>query len=87
MAFEIVLTKKAKHDLEGIDGDIAKRIVKKLVWWQKQDNPTDYAKRLHEPMTGDIRFRVGDYRIICVINNRSKRIEIVKIGHRRNVYK
>jgi len=30
---------------------------------------------------------VGDYRVIADINLKEKRIEVTKIGHRKNIYK
>jgi len=87
MGFEFVFTKKAKQDLGSLDRAVAKRIVRKLLWWQKQTDPFAYAKRLQEPSSGDVRFRVGDYRLVAVVNHVKKRIEIVKIGHRREIYR
>jgi mRNA-degrading endonuclease RelE of RelBE toxin-antitoxin system len=34
-----------------------------------------------------VRFRVGDYRAIVVVDHARKRIEIVRIGHRSDVYR
>ncbi len=86
MTFEIVLTKEVRRDLEALDRVVAKRIIQKLLWWQKQRDPLTYAKRLRESAGGDIRFRMGDYRLIAVVNTTERRIEVVKVGHRRNIY-
>ena len=86
MAYKFVLTKQAAGDLRNMDRTTARRIIKKLMWFQKQANPLLFAKRLREPAAGDIRFRVGDIRLIALINEKQKRIEIVRIGHRRDVY-
>ncbi|TAK03884.1 type II toxin-antitoxin system RelE/ParE family toxin [Patescibacteria group bacterium] len=86
MAFKLVLTTQAEKDLRSLDHAVARRIVHKLVWLGKQSNPSAFAKRLREPAAGDVRFRVGDYRLIGIVNASAKRIEIVKIGHRREIY-
>lgn len=86
MAFEIILTKRAKQDLDDIDRESARRIIQKLLWWQEQGDPLHFAKPMHQPASGDVRFRVGDYRLVALVNKTMKRIEIVKIGHRREVY-
>ena len=86
MGFEMVLTKKARQDLKELDPSVAKRIVQKLLWWQRQDDPLVYARRLKEPAAGDVRFRVGDYRLIAVVKKAKRQIVIVKIGHRREIY-
>ena len=86
MAYKIVLTKQAAKDLQSLDPDVAKRIVQKLVWFGKQSNPLLHTKQLRESEAGDIRVRIGDYRAIALINDKKKRIEIVQIGHRREIY-
>lgn len=44
-----------------------------------------------EPLTANLahlwKYRVGDYRLICRIQDKELLILIVKIGHRSNVYK
>jgi mRNA interferase RelE/StbE len=43
----------------------------------------------HEKLTGQNRYRVrqGDYRIIYAIDDTSATIDVVKIGHRKEVYR
>lgn len=86
MGLEIVLTKDAEKDLQSLDLVTAKRIVKKLLWWQKQKDPLVYTRPLREPSAGDVRFRLGDYRLVALVNHKKNRLEIVKIGHRREIY-
>jgi len=86
MVYKVVLTKQVAKDLRSLDQEVAKRILRKLVWLGKQSNPLFHAKRLRESAAGDVRFRIGDYRAIALINNKQKRIEIVQIGHRREIY-
>lgn len=86
MAFELALTDKAVRDLDCLDQATAKRLLKKLVWIMKQDDPLSFGIKLTDPSVGDIRFRIGDYRVIGVVNYRSKKIVVVAIGHRREIY-
>ena len=86
MGFELVLTKKARQDLEALDPSVSKRIVQKLLWWQRQADPLAHARQLKESAAGDVRFRVGDYRLIAVIKKAKRQVVIVKIGHRREIY-
>ena len=37
-------------------------------------------------LAGLWRYRVGDYRIICKIQDDELVITVVRVGHRRNVY-
>ena len=33
------------------------------------------------------RYRVGDYRLICSIDDKSKIITLLEVGHRKNIYR
>jgi mRNA interferase RelE/StbE len=51
------------------------------------DNP----RTISEPMKGNqfsglCRYRVGDYRIICRIEDETVTILVVRIGHRKEIY-
>ncbi len=50
------------------------------------DDPRSLGHRLVGPLAGYWRYRVGDYRIICDIQDRLVRVLVVRIGHRRDVY-
>ncbi len=51
------------------------------------DNPRDQGKVLHGPMAGLWRYRVGDYRVICDIQDDVLRILVVRVGRRDQVYR
>lgn len=86
MAYKFILSKGAEKDLRSLDDVTAKQMIKKLVWFSEQSDPVRFAKHLREPAAGDLRFRIGDYRAIGVVHQKEKTIEIVKIGHRRDIY-
>ncbi len=51
------------------------------------DDPRSLGKALAGPMGGLWRYRVGDCRVICEIRDRVLRVLVVRIGHRRDVYR
>lgn len=53
---------------------------------QTIENPRDRGKGLVGDLSGMWRYRVGDYRIICHIDNGELLITALEIGHRREVY-
>ncbi len=60
------------------------RIVKRLT--SLGDNPRPPGvKKLHG--REGYRIRIGDYRILYVINESEKKVEIVSIAHRKEVYR
>ena len=81
--FKVVFTQRALKDLENIDKEMQNRIAIKLKEYAKE--PLRYARKLINPKIGTYRFRIGDYRVIFDIDN--KNIVILRIGHRRSIYK
>ena len=51
------------------------------------DNPRAFGKGLTEDQKGQWRYRIGDYRLICNIEDNELIILALSIGHRREVYK
>jgi mRNA interferase RelE/StbE len=51
------------------------------------DNPRNTGKALSGPLGGLWRYRVGDYRLICEIQDGVLCVLVLKIGNRREVYK
>lgn len=77
----------AEKQLGELDPIIAARIVKKLAWIAVQANPLRFGVRLLNSDLGDIRFRIGDYRVIALVDTKKRRIVIAAVGHRREIYK
>ena len=88
MIWTIEYTRTAEVQLRKLDRQIARRILDyldgKIAFLE---NPRIRGKALGGPL-GDLwRFRVGDFRIICEIQDSVMRILVVEVGHRRNIYK
>lgn len=62
-----------------------------LNWIEKNlegcDNPRLFGKPLSGDRKGQWRYRVGDYRIITLIQDNKLIILVIAIGHRRDIYK
>lgn len=50
------------------------------------DNPRRFGKALSHNKAGLWRYRVGDYRIICEIQDRELVVLVIAVGHRREIY-
>jgi mRNA interferase RelE/StbE len=61
-----------------------KEQIKKAIYHRLALDPVKLGKPLRHSLYGLRRLRVGDWRIIYRIND--KVVEIVKIGHRKDVY-
>ena len=50
-------------------------------------NPRQHGKGLTANRSGQWRYRIGDYRLICEINDNALIILALSVGHRREVNK
>ena len=54
---------------------------------QQAENPRHLGKALRGEKKGLWRYRVGDYRIICDIQDSNRTIVVLALGHRKEVYR
>ena len=50
-------------------------------------NPRQHGKGLTANRSGQWRYRIGDYRLICEINDNKLVILALTVGHRREIYR
>lgn len=50
------------------------------------ENPRQHGKALTANQSGQWRYRIGDYRIICIIEDDKHVITALTVGQRREVY-
>jgi mRNA interferase RelE/StbE len=83
MTHTLFYTKSALKDIQTLDTLVKKRIKKKIEEYVV--NTTLHAKKLISSRIGSYRWRVGDHRIVSdIVGNK---IIILRIGHRREIYK
>lgn len=88
MAWAIDYTDTAKSQLRKLDKQTAKRIVDYMdERVAGQENPRNAGKALTGPLGGLWRYRVGDYRVICEIQDGALRVLVIQVGNRREVYR
>ncbi len=51
------------------------------------ENPRKSGKELKGNKAKLWRYRVGDYRIICDINDKEKKLSVLEVAHRKEVYR
>lgn len=51
-----------------------------------EEDPRRFGSGLSADKVGLWRYRVGNYRIICQIEDQKLVVLVVRVGHRRNVY-
>jgi mRNA interferase RelE/StbE len=87
MAWVVELAKSAEETLDRLDKVAQKRIQRfireRLI---PAADPRQLGKALAGNHAGKWRYRVGDYRLICQIEEARLTLLIIKIGHRSNIY-
>lgn len=88
MTWQIKFTETSDKQLRSLDKQVSKKLIK---WLEDRilncDNPRLWGNSLAGTKSGQWRYRVGDYRIICDIQDNVLIVKVVKIGHRKEVYK
>ena len=89
MVWRIDLTATAAKQLAKLDKGEAKRITTFLRQrLATLDDPRTSGKALTGPHLGAYwRYRVGDYRIICDIQDGALCVLVIEIGNRRDIYR
>lgn len=88
MAWRIEFNPRALDDLARLDQQVQRRILKFL---RERVAPLEDPHAIGEALTGGLKglwkYRVGPYRLICDIQGQRVRVMVVRIGHRREVYR
>ncbi len=73
--------------MKKLDRHVAKRIIAKLREISQLEDPRSTGKALVGNLAGLWRYRVGDYQIVCDIEDEVLLILVVDVAHRSKVYK
>jgi mRNA interferase RelE/StbE len=88
MAWAIEFERAALKELEKLDKPVVRRILKFLQERVgKLDDPRKIGARLQGTLSEFWKYRVGDYRLMCSLENDRLVVLVLRIGHRREVYK
>jgi mRNA interferase RelE/StbE len=79
---------RAFKELEKLDRMVQRRIVK---FFQdrvlRRDDPRNLGKAMAGDKAGLWRYRVGDYRLICHIDDEAESVRVLRIAHRKEAYR
>lgn len=89
MAWRVEFAKGAQKDLAKLDApgrDWILRFLAERV--ENSDDPRNLGAALKGPVAGRYwKYRVGDYRIVCDLQDGLFLVLVVRVGHRREVYR
>jgi mRNA interferase RelE/StbE len=88
LGWKVEWDERAFKELEALDRQAQKNILKYLKKKiQSEDNPRRFGSPLHDDLAGLWKYRIGDFRLICTIEEDKMVVLVLKAGHRKNVYK
>ena len=86
--WRLEFSKHADRQLAKMDAGVRRMIV---AWLLKNidgcEDPRAHGKGLVANHSGEWRYRIGDYRILCEIHDEALVVLAIEIGHRREVYR
>lgn len=86
MDWSIEFTPRAAKSFRKLDKPVQKQISKFLREVAELDDPRVRGKGLVADKSGLWRWRVGDYRVIVSILDEAVVVNVIDVGHRRNIY-
>jgi mRNA interferase RelE/StbE len=83
-SYSVVIKKSAERELRALPKQDLRRVVDRIRALAGDPRPHG-----NEKITGQERYRIrqGDYRIVYAVDDEGRTVEIVKIGHRREIYR
>jgi mRNA interferase RelE/StbE len=88
MAWKIDFSPTALQQLNKLDKPVAHRVLKFLrERVGSLDDPRKIGARLQGTLSEFWKYRVGDYRLICSLEDDRLVVLVLRIGHRKEIYK
>lgn len=89
MAWSVELAESADRELAKLDPQHRKRILKFLrSRLAKLDDPRSIGRALQGSRLGEFwKYRIGDYRLICKIEDVRLVVLVLRAGHRKEIYR
>jgi len=83
--FKIFLERSAEKSLKNLPLNIVQRIIPHIQSLKNDPKPVGCRKIVGTE--NDYRIRIGDYRVVYEIDDAHRRINIMAVGHRKDVYR
>jgi mRNA interferase RelE/StbE len=88
LVWKIDYAEEARRSLHRLDPKVSARIIR---FMEERVAALSDPMQIGERLKGDLRdywrYRVGDYRIVCEIKKAVVTVVVIRVGHRRDVYR
>jgi mRNA interferase RelE/StbE len=83
--YTVVFARSARKELQNLDPQVARRILRQIEALAENPRPPGVAKL--EGASDLWRIRVGDWRVVYRILDRERLVDVIAVRHRREVYR
>ena len=80
MAYTVEIKRSAEKEMESLPREVHRRITAKIVSLEMNPRPAGIRKLQG---TEGYRLRVGDYRVLYTVDDRSQTVVVYSVAHRR----
>ena len=86
MKYKLLFTKKALKEFASLDNYVQTKIENYLdKYVHDNEDPRAVGHSLSGNLSGYWRYRIGNYRVVCKINDDTFEVIAIKIGHRSKI--
>ena len=83
--YAVTFARSARKELEALEPPLAARIVGRIEALAKDPRPAGARKLQGAQRLW--RIRIGDYRVVYNVDDRQQIVDVVRVRHRRDVYR
>ncbi len=85
MAYHVLLSPASQKQMYALSRDLQRNITERLEQLATTPRPT--GARPYKGLAHAYRLRIGDYRVIYQIYDRQQEVMVIRVGHRRDIYR
>ena len=82
--YSLEIKQSAQKELDALDDVVFTRIDRRIL--ALEDNPRPAGCKMRKGYKDQWRVRVGDWRVVYIIDDTAKLVTITRVAHRREVY-
>jgi mRNA interferase RelE/StbE len=83
--YQVSFSPEAVRDLKKLDRSVGKLILSELEWLAAHVDKVKHRPLKHD-LKGKFKLRVGDWRVVYELHPKLSTLDVLFIGHRREVY-
>jgi mRNA interferase RelE/StbE len=84
--FDVILSPEARAFFKAADKPLALKLARCFTQLEQEPRRHNNIKRLSGKLKGNLRYRVGDWRVLYQIDDKARAVLVLSIANRREIY-